>query len=53
MNRQAVEKSLAVLLFVFVLVLFSLAPRDTQKVRDLYTGTEKGGQKIGSLLIRK
>jgi hypothetical protein len=53
MNRQAVEKSLVVLLFVFVLVLFSLAPRDTQKVRDLYTGTGKDGQKISSLLIQK
>jgi hypothetical protein len=53
MNRQAVEKSLVVLLFVFVLVLFSLAPRDTQKVRNLYTGAEKVGQKISKLLIQK
>jgi hypothetical protein len=53
MNRQLVEKSIAVLLFVFVLVLFSLAPRDTQKVKELYIGTEKGSPKISSLLTGK
>jgi hypothetical protein len=53
MNRQLVEKSMVVLLFVFVLVLFSLAPRDTQKVKELYTGTEKSTQKISSLLTGK
>jgi hypothetical protein len=53
MNRQAVEKSLVVLLFVFVLVLFSIAPRDTSKVKALYTGIENSSQKLSGLLKNK
>lgn len=36
MNRKRIERNLVVLLFVMVLVVFSLAQRDTQKLDKLY-----------------
>lgn len=41
MDRTAAEKKIVVLLFVFVIVLFSFAQKDTQKLEKLYT---KSGQ---------
>lgn len=36
MNRNGIEKTLVGLLFVMVLVVFSFAQRDTQKLERLY-----------------
>jgi hypothetical protein len=50
MKRNIAERNLVVVLFVFVIVLFSFAQNDTQKLKkELYTGTEKAVQKIGFL----
>ncbi|HEV7332927.1 MAG TPA: hypothetical protein VGN63_17940 [Flavisolibacter sp.] len=39
MNRNGIERNLVVLLFVMVLVVFSFAQRDTQKLDRLYKTT--------------
>ena len=50
MKRNIAERNLVVVLFVFVIVLFSFAQNDTQKLKkELYTGTEKAVQKIAFL----
>jgi hypothetical protein len=36
MNRNGIERNLVVFLFVMVLVIFSFAQRDTQKLDRLY-----------------
>ena len=41
MNKTVAERNLVVLLFVFVIVLFSFAQKDTQKIKQLYTQVEK------------
>ena len=46
MNRAAAERNIVVLLFVFVLVLFSFAQKDTQKLEKLYTEKVKTIQKV-------
>lgn len=48
MNRTVAERNIVVLLFVFVIVLFSFAQKDTQKLKQLYTEAEKTAQKIAS-----
>jgi hypothetical protein len=48
MNRTVAERNLVVLLFVFVIVLFSFAQKDTQKIKQLYTDAEKSAQKLAS-----
>jgi hypothetical protein len=37
MNKKGIERNIAALLFVLVLVVFSLAERDTKKLERLYT----------------
>ncbi|HZH63359.1 MAG TPA: hypothetical protein VEY10_00615 [Flavisolibacter sp.] len=37
MNKQEIEKKFAVLLFALVLIIFSLAERDSKKLERLYT----------------
>jgi hypothetical protein len=50
MKRKIAERNLVVVLFVFVIVLFSFAQNDTQKLKkELYTGTERAIQKIAFL----
>ena len=49
MNRAVAERNIVVLLFVFVIVLFSYAQKDTQKLKQLYTETEKKAQKLAEL----
>lgn len=49
MNRTVAERNLVVLLFVFVIVLFSFAQKDTQKIKRLYTEAEKTSQKLAFL----
>jgi hypothetical protein len=50
MKRNIAERNLVVVLFVFVIVLFSFAQNDTQKLKkELYTGTESAIQKIAFL----
>jgi len=49
MNRTVAERNLVVLLFVFVIVLFSFAQKDTQKIKKLYTEIEKTSQKLAFL----
>jgi hypothetical protein len=49
MKRQQVEKKIVVLLFVSVIILFSMAQKDSQKVKQLYTGTEKMDKKSARL----
>jgi hypothetical protein len=46
MNRTTAERNIVVLLFVFVLVLFSFAQKDTQKLEKLYTEKAKTIQKV-------
>ena len=48
MNRNIAERNIVVLLFVFVIVLFSFAQKDSQKLEQLYTKAEKTGQKLAS-----
>ncbi len=48
MNRTMVERNVVVLLFLFVLILFSFAQKDTQKLEKLYT--EKAKIKTGDKL---
>ena len=49
MNRTVAERNLVVLLFVFVIVLFSFAQKDTQKIKKLYTKAETTSQKLAFL----
>jgi hypothetical protein len=37
MNKKVLERKLVVVLFVLVLVVFSLAERDSRKIERLYT----------------
>lgn len=37
MNKKGLERNIAVLLFVLVLVVFSFAERDSKKLERLYT----------------
>ncbi len=46
MDRTVTEKKIVVLLFVFVVVLFSFAQKDTQKLKQLYTQAEKTVEKL-------
>ena len=48
MNRAALEKNLAIVLFVLVLVVFSLAERDSKKMDQMYTASQlvKEGTKL-------
>jgi hypothetical protein len=46
MNRKVVERNIAVLLFVFVMVLFSLADKDSRKLKQLYTTVSQAAQKV-------
>lgn len=46
MNRKVAERNVVVLLFVVVIVLFSFAQKDSQKLEKLYSETEKAGQKL-------
>jgi hypothetical protein len=48
MKRAVIERSLVVVLFVFVLVLFSFAERDSKKLKQLYTDAANLPQKIAS-----
>lgn len=36
MNRAALERNLVIVLFVFVLVMFSFAERDSRKLDEMY-----------------
>ncbi len=49
MNKRAAENKIVVLLFVFVIVLFSLAQKDTQKLEKLYTKSGKTELKLAFL----
>ena len=46
MNRARAERNIVVLLFVFVLALFSLADKDSKKIKQLYVVAEKTIQKL-------
>ena len=46
MNRSIAERNIVVLLFLFVLILFSFAQKDTQKLEKLYSEKENTVQKI-------
>ncbi len=46
MNRKIAERNIAVLLFVFVLVLFSLADKDSKKLKQLYTTVNNNIQNL-------
>lgn len=37
MNKKGIERGIVVFLFVLVLVVFSLAERDSKKIERLYT----------------
>jgi cell shape-determining protein MreC len=45
MNKK-VERNMVVLLFLLVLVLFSLADRDSKKIEQLYTSIASSVQKL-------
>jgi hypothetical protein len=45
MKRAAVERNIVVFLFIAVLVIFSMAERDSRKLTRLYTVVIKGGTK--------
>ena len=49
MDKTAAEKKIVVLLFVFVIVLFSFAQKDTQKLEKLYTKAGKTELKLAFL----
>ena len=49
MDRTAAERKIVVLLFVFVIVLFSFAQKDTQKLEKLYTKSGETEQKLAFL----
>jgi len=49
MDRTAAERKIVVLLFVFVIVLFSFAQKDTQKLEKLYTGSGNSEVKLAFL----
>jgi hypothetical protein len=46
MNRRVAERNIVVLLFLSVLILFSFAQKDTQKLEKLYTEKEVAAQKL-------
>jgi len=41
MNRARIERSLVVFLFVAVLVVFSFAKRDSQKLDEMYAASKQ------------
>ena len=43
MKRAVTEKNIVVVLFIAVLVMFSLAERDTRKLNRLYPAVAKAG----------
>jgi hypothetical protein len=43
MKKAATEKNIVVVLFIAVLVFFSMAERDTRKLTPLYSAFAKGG----------
>ena len=49
MDRTAAEKKIVVLLFVFVIILFSFAQKDSQKLEKLYTMSGNTEQKLAFL----
>ena len=49
MDRTTAERKIVVLLFVFVIVLFSFAQKDTQKLEKLYTKSGKTELKLAFL----
>lgn len=49
MNKGAAENKIVVLLFVFVIVLFSFAQKDTQKLEKLYSKSGKTELKLAFL----
>ncbi len=46
MKRARFERNIVVLLFVLVLVIFSLAERDSKKLNKLYSNVVESGTKI-------
>lgn len=46
MNKPKLERNIAVLLFVMVLVVFSFAQRDTKKLEPLYTQQQNTGNTL-------
>lgn len=46
MNKAVTEKNIVVVLFVFVMVLFSFADKDSKKLKPLYTENIKAQAKI-------
>jgi hypothetical protein len=46
MKRARFERNIVVLLFVLVLVIFSLAERDSKKLNKLYSNVVESGKKI-------
>jgi hypothetical protein len=53
MKKSLAEKNIAVLLFVVVLVVFTLAQRDTKKIVRLYTLVNKKSEKLAFLKSSK
>jgi hypothetical protein len=45
MKRTVAERNIVVFLFITVLVIFSMAERDSRKLTRLYTVVLKGGAK--------
>lgn len=55
MTKQGLEKTLVVLLFVMVLVVFSFAERDSKKIERLYTTAQvlkKPSQQASALALK-
>jgi len=46
MNKPKLERYIAALLFIMVLVIFSFAQRDTKKLEPLYTQQQNTGNKL-------
>lgn len=53
MNRAVAEKNIVVLLFIAVLVAFSLADRDSKKLDKLYGKVVDAGQQQAALPTQK
>jgi hypothetical protein len=49
MRRAVTERNIVVVLFVFVFILFSMADRDSKKIKQLYTAATKVVQKLASI----
>ncbi|MFN2458010.1 MAG: hypothetical protein ABR502_07410 [Chitinophagaceae bacterium] len=46
MRKSKVERSIVVVLFIMVLVVFSFAQRDSKKLDNLYTTIAEAGKKF-------